>query len=327
MNLSARMRTIYEYKLKSLVQLLSRGELAYLGGVMTEKAAGTNAYLRYLDWRGRSPFVEREIRGHELTIDLADPGLSRHLLIRGVHEPDATNAYLDALTRALDRLDSDRPVVIDVGANLGYFALQTATVLGDRGVVYAFEPEPGNRALLERNVERNGYADRIRVRSQAIGDADGIAQLLLSDRSNWHRIDPVRCEDPDESDGARVGSVDEDRIDVDLRRVDSAIVNEDVPLESVVGLRMDVEGYEAAIFEGMDELLSAKRPLVMFVEIHPETLSDQELSYIVEDLRTNEFSVAFAGRDRTELDIEHLDELEAVGGSHVRLVLERENIP
>ena len=48
-------------------------------------------------------------------------------------------------------------VVSDIGANIGYFASIVAKLVGEEGKVFAFEPDPGNFALLERNVQTNGY--------------------------------------------------------------------------------------------------------------------------------------------------------------------------
>ena len=47
--------------------------------------------------------------------------------------------------------------VLDVGANIGYFTLMLAKLVGPTGKVFAFEPDPRNISLLKKNIETNGY--------------------------------------------------------------------------------------------------------------------------------------------------------------------------
>ena len=311
MGLNKRLQDLYHYKLRTVIDLISRGELGYLFGVLSEKAAGRNVYVEYMRQYGRSLTAERNVQGHTMTLDLTDPGLSRYLISRGVNEPNATPAFLEALHEAVDKHPRDDLAVLDVGANLGYFALLEANVLGDRGTIYAFEPAPSNVELLEDNVEQNDYQDRIEIQPTAIGDRDGTERLLLSDHSNWHRIstEPV--------------SNDAESIPVDCRRVDSVLGEEQIDPETVVGVRMDVEGYESAIFEGMTPILEADSPAVLFVELHPSELTDAETERLLSQLSDGGFSVAFAGQDRQTFDVDEPENVASIDGSHVRLVLTR----
>jgi FkbM family methyltransferase len=310
MNLSHRVRRLYHYKLKTIFELAYRREFGYLVGILTKKAIGRNVYLEFLRRRGHDLLVEREVMGHTMTVDLADPGLSRYLMVRRVNEPGATPVFVEALQSAVEDHRSGEPTVLDIGANIGYFALLEAAVVGDDGAVYAFEPALENRQLLERNIEQNGYEGLVRVRPWAIGDSDGSAELELSDHSNWHRI----VEEPDDA---------ADTVTVETRRVDSILTEEDAPPESVVGVRMDVEGYESAIFEGMEPILEARCPLVLFVEIHPFRLTEDELARMLSRVRDAGFTVRFAGQDRRTFDVDSPDEIRDIDGSHVRLVLTR----
>ena len=69
---------------------------------------------------------------------------------------------------------------IDLGANIGYFTLLLAQLVGQDGQVVAFEPDPENFQLLERNVRANGYTN-VAVRREAVADYSGRAPLFLSD--------------------------------------------------------------------------------------------------------------------------------------------------
>lgn len=43
-------------------------------------------------------------------------------------------------------------IVVDIGAHMGYYTLLAARAVGDKGKVFAFEPEPSNYALLVKNI-------------------------------------------------------------------------------------------------------------------------------------------------------------------------------
>ena len=82
-----------------------------------------------------------------------DKVISERLRREGVWEPYETHLVLNLLEPG--------GVFVDVGANLGYFSILAAACVGERGRVYAFEPDPDNFALLQANSETNGFGQRI----------------------------------------------------------------------------------------------------------------------------------------------------------------------
>jgi FkbM family methyltransferase len=77
--------------------------------------------------------------------------------------------------------------VIDVGANIGGFAVSASRAAPD-GWVYAFEPEPDNFTLLEHNLDRNRCHNVSTVRS-AVTDAAGLVTLSVNaDNSGGHSL-------------------------------------------------------------------------------------------------------------------------------------------
>src|SRR4051812_3556355 len=70
-------------------------------------------------------------------------------------------------------------VLVDVGANVGMYSVWAALARNVR--VYAFEPEAQNYALLNRNIQLNGLADRVVAYCAALSDSSGASQLYLSD--------------------------------------------------------------------------------------------------------------------------------------------------
>ena len=66
--------------------------------------------------------------------------------------------------------------VIDIGANIGYFTLLFAKLVGDKGKVISFEPEPCNFLFLEKNIASNNF---IRVNAQNLALSDKTATMDL----------------------------------------------------------------------------------------------------------------------------------------------------
>ncbi len=85
----------------------------------------------------------------------------------------------------LDQL-TDRPItVIDVGAHIGTFALHLAQV-HPQATIHCFEPSPTTANFLRRNVELNGFADRIAVVESALSSERGEAQLSDNRSGSGH---------------------------------------------------------------------------------------------------------------------------------------------
>lgn len=79
-------------------------------------------------------------------------------------------------------------VVLDIGANIGYYTIQFADLVGPTGKVIAFEPDPINFGLLKRSVEANGFTN-VELVNAAVSDRSGSCSLHLSPRNPGdHRI-------------------------------------------------------------------------------------------------------------------------------------------
>lgn len=101
--------------------------------------------LRYLK-HTIPPFVI--IDKHILFLDDQD---RLELSVRGSYESYETEIF--------KKLIRFRDVVLDVGAHIGYHTLTMARLVGDAGKVVAFEPDPTNFALLEKNIAANKYSN------------------------------------------------------------------------------------------------------------------------------------------------------------------------
>jgi FkbM family methyltransferase len=73
--------------------------------------------------------------------------------------------------------------VVDIGANIGYYTLLSAKIVGESGLVLSFEPEPLNFALLCKSVKINNLPN-VRTYQQVLSDRKGTVTMYLGDPSN-----------------------------------------------------------------------------------------------------------------------------------------------
>ena len=78
-------------------------------------------------------------------------------------------------------------IVLDIGANIGYYTLIMSKLVGSTGKVYAFEPEPKNFEVLKKNIELTKL-DNVILEQKALSDIDGVTYLELSKDSGQHRL-------------------------------------------------------------------------------------------------------------------------------------------
>lgn len=190
-----------------------------------------------------------EARGHLLQVDPADRVLGARLRRHGVWSRAETALY--------ERCLRPGDTVVDCGANIGYFTLIFARLVGPRGRVFAFEPEPTNHRLLARNIASNGYGN-VTTAQQALSRVAGEATLhLAQDNLGDHRLGPVR-------DSRRV-------ISVPVTTLDSSCA---ARAERIDFLKMDVQGREPAVLDGAHELLAAHPDLWMLTEFWPAAIEE-----------------------------------------------------
>ncbi len=177
-------------------------------------------------------------RGYRL-----DVSPSEHLsYLLGTNEPH--------LQKAIRQFVSPGCVAYDIGANLGYVSLSLAKRVGSRGRVIAFEPFPQSIANFRKNIEINSI-ENIRLLEFAASDHAGeVAIRVLENPSTaslvWHR----------ENASAK-------QFTIRAVRIDDLVEAGDIPFPNFV--KIDVEGAEASVLQGMRRTIAAARP-ILFVE-------------------------------------------------------------
>jgi FkbM family methyltransferase len=156
----------------------------------------------------------------------------------------------DAARRVIDALVKRGDVAVDVGASRGVFSARLHDLVGPRGAVHAFEPNPEHQGRLHK-LARDG---RIVVHAVALSDRDGEATLhipLIEGRA----VAGCASLEPRWADSASA-------VTVPVLRLDDALG----PDERVGFIKCDAEGHEDAVMEGAREVLARSGPGVL-VEI------------------------------------------------------------
>lgn len=215
----------------------------------TAQGAHDRAYdaLRKVDQIDDLLRSRSRVFGHEMFLDPTDSIVSPMLLRDGYFEPYETT-LIESQVKPGD-------VVLDIGANIGYYTLIFARLVGDKGRVYAFEPDPTNFRLLKKNVRANGYQNVIFV-NKAVAEASGPLSLYLCpDNKGDHRI--FASED------------DRDAISIQATTLDEHFADYQGKIDFI---KMDIQGSEGRAVRGMQQVLRRHHDVKIITEFWPAGL-------------------------------------------------------
>ena len=149
--------------------------------------------------------------------------------------------------------------VWDVGANIGLYSELFAEAVGPTGAVVSFEPSPGCVAALEARCQGSSACASWQVVAGALSDADGQAWLSMADGST--------------APGNHLADGPENStIHVRKLRADS-VVAAGYPSPSVI--KIDVEGFEGEVIDGLGALLASRSLKAICAEVHFRALSER----------------------------------------------------
>jgi FkbM family methyltransferase len=191
----------------------------------------------------RAPIEFKKSEGFEIYLEPKGSGISPLVAIIGTYEPEVTWIFKKVLKQG------DR--VIDIGANIGWFTLLSARIVGRSGLVVSFEPEPENFSLLTKSICKNRFSNVISF-NEVVSDIDGSQMLNLSQRSDLHSI---------------VHDFGGERILVQASKLET--VAKRLNLDRVDLVKIDVEGAEPQVISGMRSLVDDGRVLHMVIEWSP----------------------------------------------------------
>ncbi len=163
------------------------------------------------------------------------------------------------LFRALIKPDDK---VLDLGANVGVYAVSAALRINSKGAVVAVEPSKATFKLLNKSASRFPNMKAIRA---AVSDKAGKASLLLGE---WSELNKLGTEQ-NQGERVQVFSVDD--------------IAERTGIERFDIIKMDVEGHEQQALAGAKNIISKNSPII-FYEIKHHSTPDYELIDTFKDL-------------------------------------------
>lgn len=165
-------------------------------------------------------------------------------------ESNPTEMYV--LRKILKPID----IVVDVGAHLGWYTVNSAQMVGAGGTVYAFEPNPSVAAWLTENCKLNGLTN-VRIERIALADKNSTADFFVGGADSLGSLKLVNAK---RSNLERVH-----RVKVPLRTLDSYLKTKN--LKTLKLIKVDAEGADLEVLKGAERLLRKFHPYLI-VEVY-----------------------------------------------------------
>jgi FkbM family methyltransferase len=188
----------------------------------------------------KKSIVHRTHRGHSfyLTISPENGFVDKHIYLYGIYEP----FILDLFSIYLKKGDT----FLDIGANIGQHSMFAGAIVGEHGRVHSFEPIPRIYSQLNESVEKNNFQNRFTLHNFALGDHDHSLELFL-EKNNIGGSSFVE----------KTGRAE--HITVHIKKGDDVLTSE----KNISLVKIDVEGYEYEVLEGIHETLVRHMPVII----------------------------------------------------------------
>jgi FkbM family methyltransferase len=157
-------------------------------------------------------------------------------------------------TKILKFFAANSEIIFDVGANVGYYAIELGVVLGPTAMIHSFEPVPESFEQLQKNVLLNSASSSVLCNQYAISNSEG-KLLLYKPRISGSSASSARNLHPDE---------EVDTVQVYMTTLDKYLLTNRIDHMDL--LKIDVEGSELMVIEGALESIKKYQPII-FAEL------------------------------------------------------------
>lgn len=216
--------------------------------------------------------------GFKLYIDSRDTSVGCTLLMLGRYDPFASQVFSSLLQEGM--------TVVDIGAQVGYYTVLSARIVGPSGKVFAFEPEPEHFRLLCKSLSANGLMN-VLPQQKALLDQKGAHPFFLAAESlGRHGI--YRQDDSVE------------QIEVETTTLDEFMSDRQAKAQVI---KLDAEGAEPLILKGMNRVITESNRLALFTEFFPPNLEagGHSPEAYLDDLVRHGFTLHFLDEDQKSL--------------------------
>ena len=150
-------------------------------------------------------------------------------------------------------------IVLDIGANIGFYTKILSELVGETGKVYAFEPDKKNFSYLQQNA---GNLKNVELINKAVSDKTGMITLYQSDLLNV-----------DHKTYATEGYTSKTEIEC-------VAIDDFIPNHNVDFIKIDIQGFEYFAFKGMKEIFNANDHLKIITEFYPLGLFNAKINAV-----------------------------------------------
>jgi FkbM family methyltransferase len=238
------------------VEIIQRLDIFPLSQLSAGERVANEATIRSLckvAYLGNDAALCRVLGHFKIFVDTRDCGLAPHLMLDGYWEMWVTEAIADLIKPGM--------VAADIGANVGYFTLLMAELVGPAGRVHAFEPNPRLAGLLQSSVLANGVSNWVEINQVALNAENGRDMALViptGEPKNAHMVPLV--------DHLPEGAV----------RVPSVRLDSRIDWQAIEFAKIDVEGAEELVWAGMQGLLDNGRLRTVILEFSANRYAEPE---------------------------------------------------
>lgn len=165
----------------------------------------------------------------------------------GGHYEESVCAWMKARVRP-------GAVILDVGAQVGLYAMLAARWVGETGRIFAFDPSPEAVAILKRHLAMNHLSQNVTVVAGAAGAEDGVVSMNMAGAA------PENSLASSQHAGRSYRAVE-----VPVMRIDHFCAQQQIKPALI---KIDTEGWELHVLRGAGDLLRDEA-ITWVVEMHP----------------------------------------------------------
>lgn len=181
-------------------------------------------------------------------------GVARLTFYFNYHEPEIFKFLEKFINKIKEK--QDELIYLDIGANIGLYSLFVAKRVQKRGKVIAFEPHPNTFDKLTENIRLNNFNNIIAI-NKALGNEKNFVYIN-------------QCED---SAKTFVSNLKTDQSEMKVEMVNLDYFLKENQIDKIDYVKIDVEGFEFYVLQGMKELLKNSPPLIIQIELYEKFLA------------------------------------------------------
>lgn len=203
--------------------------------------------------------------------------VDRCIMESGVFEPLST--------QVVQQLVKPGDIVLDVGANIGYYTVMLSRLVGEQGKVICFEPTSHYGRVLEKNIQANGLQN---VETVRVGLSDKAQELEIQIGEHSATLHVPGNKKLNFSEKIQLLPLD--------------VYLDDHPLARIDFIKIDVDGHEPLFLAGAKETLNRHEPVILLEISHLHYLNAGYMAWEFYDLLKNEGYYIYHENGLTELD-------------------------